>query len=868
MLGYTREEFARLSIPTYRVGMSEAAVRQHCQKILQGGIEVFETLHLTKTGETLNIEVRASRISLNNQMLIQAVWRDITDRKRTETALQLSEDKFRSIVENTRDWIWACDCEARLIYSNPAIEEILGYSPAELAGRSAMEFMTPRSQAELQERFPGILRSRKGWTNWELSWRHKNGSVRWLESSATPVLDTRGVLVGFRGVDRDITEQKRLSNELRTQEERLQQGVSVANLGLFEHDHRTNEILFSPEMRAIWAWGDDEPITLPKITERVHSDDRAAFTSALKRSYDPRGDGDFSVEHRLLHPDGTVRWISTRARTTFEGKKRGRRAALTIGAVLDITGRKEHEHALALALQEINTLKIALDEHAIVAITDVQGRITYTNEKFCTVSGYARGELLGQDHRIINAGYHPKTFFRGLWTTIKNGKIWHGEVCNRAKDGSIFWLNTTIVPFRNLDGELCQFVTVRTDITKRKQVEAALRESESRIQQALHASHSYTFEWRPATDMVVRSISCGHILGLTGDRIRHDTGRGFIQHLPPDDRLRLQQQLQQLTPARNSYEIQFRYRRDDGRVVILEECSRATFDAAGRLEVLVGVITDITEHKQAEEQIQELNRTLEQRVSERTAALARLHEQLQVEAREREALQQELVAAAEQERLHLGQDLHDGLCQSLAGARFKLETLARDLTGLAPAEAVRTQAVSGLVTRALEEARSLVRGLQPVPDVPEGLSVALHELARSTEALFAVRCRLRGVQALPAFDHTTATSLFRIAQEAVHNAIKHGKADQIQIGLSQRAGRVTLTVANNGRPIEFDAKDAGMGLKFMRYRAERIGARLDVNAGRNGGVTVRCVLPLSQSSTSGQARARAQQTRFRTRSRA
>jgi len=174
----------------------------------------------------------------------------------------------------------------------------------------------------------------------------------------------------------------------------------------------------------------------------------------------------------LIARDGSERAIEDSAAPIRDGE------GVILGVVLvfrDATEERTHKKRINLLLKDLQDFKAALDEHTTVVITDAGGKIIACNDRFCAISKYTRAELIGQDHRIMKSDHHPREFFHDLWTTICQGRVWKGEIMNRAKDGTLFWMDSTIVPFLKADGTPYQYVAIRTDITERKLADEEIR---------------------------------------------------------------------------------------------------------------------------------------------------------------------------------------------------------------------------------------------------------------------------------------------------------------------------------------------------------------------------------------------------------
>ncbi len=259
------------------------------------------------------------------------------------------------------------------------------------------------------------------------------------------------------------------------------------------------------------------------------------------------------------------------------------------------TALRKNQKMMEGILSELEDQKLVLDQHAIVSIADIKGNITYANEKFCQLSGYTLEELTGQNHRLVKSDEHHRAFYRNLWKTISSGETWHGEIKNRAKDGTHYWVDATIVPFKNTYGKITQFVAIRTDIT-------AAKESERRFQLAVNGSGDGLWDWDLLTDKVYYAPQWRRMLGIDPEETVTDTPEEWTTRIDPQDIGAFMQEFDQhLRGLDESFEVELRMIHAQGKTVWMLCRGAVVRDKTGRAVRVAGSLADITEIKDAQE---------------------------------------------------------------------------------------------------------------------------------------------------------------------------------------------------------------------------------------------------------------------------
>ncbi|MHC4456121.1 MAG: PAS domain-containing sensor histidine kinase, partial [Planctomycetota bacterium] len=537
-------------------------------------------------------------------------------------------------------------------------------------------------------------------------------------------------------------------------------------------------------------------------------------------------------ETRRLKKDGQTIWCEMMA-SRIEYMDR----PAIMGNIIDITERKQAE-------EQIRKLSRAVEQSPnTVLITDTEGNIEYVNPKFTQLTGYSLDEVIGRNPNILKSGETPREEYERLWDTISSGGEWRGEFHNKKKNGELYWESASISPVRDLDGVITHFIAVKEDITERKQTEEALWISEANYHTIFDSANDAIFVHDVETGKIlnVNQKSC-EMFGYTEDELKKLSVEDISTAVPPYTQ---ENAIRWIKKAVNIGPQLFEWICKDkkGKNFWVEvNLKAAVIEGQDRM---LAIVRDITERKNAEEDLRKYREHLEELVQTRTAELTEANKKLLQEIEGRKRLEKEILDISERERRRIGQELHDSLGQQLTGIAFMTKVLEQNLAKKLPDESDVVAEISQLVNQATDQARDLAKGLHPIDLHTGTLMSALQELAESTEHLFGVHCTFECDKPIPMDDAQVVIHLYRITQEAVTNAIKHGGAKNINIGLTYGKKESVLTVKNDGVdfPKKFEKRGTGMGLQIMDHRVDIIGGSLDIHKAPKGGTIVTCTFP-------------------------
>jgi len=552
------------------------------------------------SGEGHVLLVNATRVDIAPDAFL-FVCRDITSRRSAENALRESEMKFRSMIERSPLGVAIVDAKGNLTHANEALTRMVEYSEEELLILNFEDFTHPE---DLEREWPLIQEVWEGKTDayrMEKRYITKAGRIIWVDVMASIFRDEKGDMTyGFAFVQ-DITERKRLEQDLEVQQKRLRQTLEATTDGIWTWDFQNNALAFSSRYYTMLGY---EPNAFPADFESwcalIHPDDLVPALNVAKTYLETKPDL-YENEFRLKTRDGSYRWIRARARVA-ERDEDGE-ALFTIGNHEDITERKQREERLWFLSSITEQVSDA------VIVTDLEGRIVYVNPACESLFGYAPGELIGLYPLLFNAEPLAKDIQREIMQTLKRGEIWTGHHANRRKDGTTFTAEMRISSLVDENGITAWYIGTTRDISVRVEAETRLKEQNHFLQQIMDAIPISVFYKDTAGIYLSCNRAYAAFLGKAKDEV---VGKGVHDVFPRDlaDLYAEKDRTLFDNPGVQQYEAQMDHA-DGSRHDVL--FNKATYrDAEGKVIGLIGTMLDITDRKTAEREKASLEAQLRQ----------------------------------------------------------------------------------------------------------------------------------------------------------------------------------------------------------------------------------------------------------------
>jgi PAS domain S-box-containing protein len=365
---------------------------------------------------------------------------DIKQRKTTASVFKEGHlgALYAAIIDSSNDAIISKSLEGIIQSWNKSSEKIFGYTADEVIGKH-ISLLMHANQISEEEEMLQIIKQKQTIVHWETVWIGKDGSHIDVSVTISPLIDIDGNVVGASKIARDVTAKRMIEKVL-----------AAASEGLKNQTDDTLEIL--------------KKYLLQDFSQQIKVSDHGNELDSIAIGLNSLG---------------------AALQTLLETEKRNIKQLEQLNADL--------EKRVVERTVELSQYKYALDEASLIEITDTEGVILHVNENTCKVAGYSKYELIGQKNSIHNSGFHPREFIANLWQTISSGKIWKGELRNKARNGGIYWVNSTIVPFVNDEGMVYQYMAIKTDITNIKRIEAKNEQHNAELEAVNKELESFSY---------------------------------------------------------------------------------------------------------------------------------------------------------------------------------------------------------------------------------------------------------------------------------------------------------------------------------------------------------------------------------------